>query len=226
MRSRLSLILLLVFIAVSGTFFVLSQKKEASAETEEISLSELTETDTGNNGDENRGINETEKGFKNAEKRTDEKKESESENESQSVFVYVCGQVVNEGVYELSSGARVIDAIKAAGGVTKAAAGTAVNQAEKITDGTRIYIPSKKEIKEGSIKPSGSQQVSEETGKVNINSASKEELMTLSGIGASKAEMIIKYREENGGFKEITDLMKISGIKQNSFNKIKDKITV
>ena len=84
----------------------------------------------------------------------------------------------------------------------------------------------KKEIKEGSIKPSGSQQVSEETGKVNINSASKEELMTLSGIGASKAEMIIKYREENGGFKEITDLMKISGIKQNSFNKIKDKITV
>ncbi|MDD4369638.1 MAG: helix-hairpin-helix domain-containing protein [Anaerostipes sp.] len=152
-----------------------------------------------------------------------QKKETTNTKKTRRIVVFVCGQVKKPGVYEFDSDERIVAAIKAAGGLTKKAAVESVNQAEEMKDGQQIYIPSvshKKNAK-GDQTPQGT-----DSGKVNINSASKEELMTLTGIGAAKAEDILSYRQEKGSFQKIQDIMKIQGIKEGVYNKIKDKITV
>lgn len=152
-------------------------------------------------------------------------------------ILHVCGEVRNPGVYSVDCEARVIDAIKAAGGFTKEAAEDAFNQADFITDGQRIYVPSKKEIESLSeteiaeVVFSSSAERENKDGssnktKVNINKATKEELMTIPGIGESKAESILAYRLEHGKFTTIEELQNISGIKSAIFNKMKDGITV
>ena len=171
--------------------------------------------------------------------KSDQKSESEradEDGENASAFVYVCGQVLKPGVYELTGENRVCDAIEAAGGPTKDADAQLINQAAQITDGMRIYVPSKEETESvdrfagNPAEPSAGSDIgvsgSEGTGKVNINTASKEELMTLAGIGESKASSIIEYREQHGRFSSIEDIMNIRGIKEGVFEKIKDQITV
>lgn len=144
-----------------------------------------------------------------------------SKDTKRSVWVYVCGSVNCPGVYELSEGSRITDAIEAAGGMTEEAADTYLNLAETLSDGQKIEVPSLEEA-----------EVLTEAGKtgaaglVNLNRATEEELMTLSGIGASKAKEIIRYRETKGGFGKPEDLMKIPGIKEGVFHKIRDQITV
>lgn len=136
---------------------------------------------------------------------------------SEEIYVYVCGAVVQEGVYRLPEGSRIFEAIEQAGGFREDAATIGVNQAQVLEDEMTVYVPTVEE------------EVSEESvsdGKVNINKASKEELMTLPGVGASRAESIIKYREQNGGFQTIEDIMQVSGIKEGLFEKIKDLIKV
>lgn len=133
------------------------------------------------------------------------------------IFVYVCGAVNREGVYELPSGSRVYQAIEVAGGFREDADTKAVNQAEILEDEEQLYIPMIGE----EYAP-----VSEEEGKININKASKEELMTLPGVGESRADSIIKYREDVGPFHSIEDIMQVSGIKEGLFEKLKDLITV
>ena len=136
------------------------------------------------------------------------------------------------GVYELRTDARIYEALEAAGGMTEDAAADWINQAEALSDGERIYVPTQEEAEESAQSVSG--QWADPNGnaggsasdKININTAAKEELMTLSGIGASKAESILKYRQEHGNFQSIEDLKKIEGIKDGVFNKIKDDITV
>ena len=173
-----------------------------------------------------------------------EKTENIETNDSQSFVVYVSGYVNNPGVYELSAGSRVIDAIDAAGGYSKEAYDNYLNLASLISDGQMIYVPSEEEVESGSIERgvasgadgSGAGGVtggngggnggnSSDSGTlVNINQASKEELMTLPGIGESKADKIIAYREANGRFNSPEGIMEISGIKDGLYNKIKDKI--
>lgn len=133
------------------------------------------------------------------------------------IFVYVCGAVNREGVYQLPSGSRIYEAVEMAGGFREDAATAEVNQAEVLEDEARLYVPT--------IAETIAQQ-GEEDGKINLNKATKEELMTLPGVGASRAESIIQYRNENGGFKSIEDIMQISGIKEGLFEKIKDLIKV
>lgn len=148
--------------------------------------------------------------------------------EQESIAIHVCGQVKNPGVYTLAKGARVSDAIDAAGGLTKEAAGDFINQAQKLEDEQQVYVLSQEEAKES---PKEVQQEknndshSENTGLININQATREELMTLPGIGEAKADMIITYREEHGKFASIEDIKNISGIKDGVFNKICDLIT-
>lgn len=137
--------------------------------------------------------------------------------ENESIFVYVCGAVLHEGVYELSIGSRAYEAIEKAGGFSEDAAMTYINQAEILEDETRLYVPTKEEM---------TAEQAEEAGKINLNTARKEELMTLPGVGEAKADSIIKYREVNGKFQSIEDIMQISGIKEGLFSKIKDYITV
>lgn len=136
-------------------------------------------------------------------------------------FVHICGEVEKPGVYELEEGSRVFQAVEAAGGFTEEASQSSMNLAETIADGMQIVILSKEEAE-------AVQAAAEESaaGLVNINQASKEQLMALPGIGESRAEDIIRYREESGGFQRIEDIMKVSGIKDAAFQKIKDSITV
>ena len=105
------------------------------------------------------------------------------------------------------------------------AAADSVNLARNVSDGEQIYIPTEEEASAGAA-GSGPASAGAQQGKVNINTASLEELMTLTGIGEAKAESIIRYREENGGFRKPEDLMEISGIKEGVFEKIKDDIII
>ena len=155
---------------------------------------------------------------------------SETEAMDPAFVVHVCGEVANPGIYELPAGSRIYEAVKAAGGFTENAEEESVNLASPIEDGVQIRIYSKEEaetLAAGAAPFDGFEASGE--GKepvVNLNTATKEELMTLSGIGESRAEDIIRYREENGGFQNIEDIMKVSGIKDAAFQKIKDRITV
>lgn len=155
---------------------------------------------------------------------------SETEAMAPAFVVHVCGEVANPGIYELPAGSRIYEAVKAAGGFTENAEEESVNLASPIEDGVQIRIYSKDEaetLAAGAAPFDGFEASGE--GKepvVNLNTATKEELMTLSGIGESRAEDIIRYREENGGFQNIEDIMKVSGIKDAAFQKIKDRITV
>lgn len=148
--------------------------------------------------------------------------------EQESIAVHVCGQVKNPGVYTLAQGARVSDAIDAAGGLTKDAAGDFINQAQKLEDEQQVYVPNQEEAKESPKEvqqETNNESHSENKGLVNINQATREELMTLPGIGEAKADMIITYREDHGKFASIEDIKNISGIKDGVFNKICDLIT-
>lgn len=143
--------------------------------------------------------------------------EAETDETEDSIFVFVCGAVQCAGVYELPAGSRVFEAVQLAGGFSQDAATAHINQAEVLEDEIRLYIPTMNEIAD---------EQSQSDGKVNINTAAKEELMTLPGVGESKAALIIQYREEYGRFQAIEDIMNISGIKEGLFGKIKDYIKV
>lgn len=146
--------------------------------------------------------------------------ETEQESGTEALFVDVRGAVVNPGVYELSAKSRVYEAIEAAGGLLPEAEERVVNQAALLSDGQQIYIPAKgEETPETAL-------AMETDGRVNINTASAGELTSLPGIGESRAADIIAYRESNGGFSSIEDIMQVSGIKDALFQKIKDKIKV
>ncbi|MBR1567452.1 MAG: helix-hairpin-helix domain-containing protein [Lachnospiraceae bacterium] len=159
------------------------------------------------------------------------------------ICVFVCGHVKEPGVYELPYGGRVCDGIALAGGLTEDADGTAVNQARPLVDGEKVYIPALGEdyhedqsvipYKTGTAYTTGSIGNTEELDSangnrslVNINYASKEELMTLPGIGETKAEAILTYRENHGLFRTKEDIMNIEGIKDGVYHKIEALITV
>ena len=153
-----------------------------------------------------------------------------------SIAVYVCGAVNCPGVYELSASARVYQAVEAAGGFRDDADQEWVNQAQFLQDGGKIRIYTRLEtdqmrqegLEEGSVLPEGQDAQTEQAGEspVNLNTATREELMTLPGIGEAKADAVIAYREENGGFSSPEEIMNISGINEAVFSQIKDRITV
>lgn len=142
----------------------------------------------------------------------------------QNIFVYVCGEVGSPGVYELPADSRVYEAVNAAGGMKETAAVSYLNQAEKVSDGQKIYVPSQEEAAGQDVNAQGTGEMND--GRVNLNTASKEELMSLSGIGEVRAEAIVRYREEKGGFTSVEELKEIEGIKDGVFNKIKDQVKV
>ena len=152
--------------------------------------------------------------------------------EEKNVFIQISGAVKNPGVYEVKSGSWIFEVMDLSGGYTEEAATDVVNLARPVKDEMQIYIPTKKEVEmsnqdyfwENYQMPEEEKENSD--GRVNLNTATKEELMSLPGIGESKAEAIMDYREKNGGFSDISDIMKISGIKEAAFEKIKELIVV
>jgi len=163
-----------------------------------------------------------------------EMKEPVDEAVIQQVFVDIKGAVMYPGVYELQADQRIIDAVKLAGGYTQDADTQLINHAQKVEDEMVIYIPIKGEKLDEittnilTMPTSGTSQSNNgmKAQKVNLNKADEAALTTLSGIGPSKAQSIISYREENGSFKTIEDLKKVSGIGEKTFEKLKDFITV
>lgn len=137
------------------------------------------------------------------------------------IVVYICGAVKNPGVYTLDKGSRVAQGLELAGGFAPGASKEFVNLAAVLTDGEQVYFPEKSEaerlLEEQSLK---------EQGKVNINTATLEEFMTLTGIGESRAKDIIAYRTSNGAFETPEDLMQVPGIKESTYNRFKDMIYV
>lgn len=146
----------------------------------------------------------------------------------QECCVYICGAVNRPGVYILPAGSRIYEAVKQAGGLTDDASESSVNQAEEVTDGQMIRVPTTEEAeKQESNEPDTAEGIPEPSdGRINLNTADISELMTLPGIGESKAQSILSYREETGGFASAEEIMNITGIKEGIYTKIKDYITV
>jgi len=140
-------------------------------------------------------------------------------------YVYICGEVKYPGVYEMEAGERIYQVVERAGGYTQAAAADYLNLAEPVADGMKLVVPDQNELAQAPelYEPMG---LSRETAKINLNTATKEQLMTLRGIGEARAGDIIRYRETHGSFSCIEDIMKVSGIKDAAFQKIKESITV
>ena len=137
-------------------------------------------------------------------------------------YVYICGAVVSPGVYEVPEHTRIYEVVELADGFTPEADDTVLNLAENVLDGQKLYIPKQGEVTE---KADTAQDV-QGVGKVNINTADKTALMTLPGIGQSKAEALFQYREAHGRFSSVEEIMNVDGIKEGVFNKIKDSIKV
>ena len=183
--------------------------------------------------------------FTSAEADDPEPQEDTTEIPPEELVVHVCGCVNSPGVYRLKPGSRIIEAVEKAGGFTDEADNSVINLADRLTDGMQIYVPAMNPEPDETRTPgqyvrqadnipgqgtdpyAGSgPNAGTDSGKVNLNTASKDELMTLNGVGASRADAIIAYRTENGPFASTEEIMNISGIKDGLFGKIKDKITV
>lgn len=188
-----------------------------------------------------------------ADKAADSERREPAETITGVIYVDVCGAVNSPGVVSLAEGSRVFEAIDRAGGLRSDADERFINKARILSDGEQIYVPTREETEgqspqfagsspgtfpgegipgnasdyDGNRQPGGAADPGiDAEGKVNINTADSETLQTLSGIGQSRAEAIILYRETNGAFESIEDIMKVNGIKNALFNNIKNDITV
>jgi competence protein ComEA len=157
------------------------------------------------------------------------------------IVIDISGAVGKPSVLKLPEGSRVYEAVEKAGGFTSEADTRLINQAELLSDGQKLYIPTKKEVEKaqegngsvgpGTIPGSGASaisgmQKSADQGLININTADSAALQQLSGVGPSTAEKIISYRNENGSFQSIEDIKNVSGIGDKTFEKFKNKIKV
>ena len=201
-RKQLRTAVILLFVVVCGLFFLKKEPKDQGMTV--INQSELM----------------------------DEVVELETEpKEDSTVTVHVCGAVRKEGVYTFPAGARVVDAIEAAQGINTEGAGEVLNQASLLIDGMQLYVPTKEEV--SFEKWSGEQQgrvesdsLTESAGLVNINQADRNTLMNLPGVGESKADAILVYREQYGDFQSVEEIMRVPGIKEGVYKKIESLITV
>ena len=164
-----------------------------------------------------------------------ESKATESQNvsgEEGDIFVHVVGEVNAPGIVKVPSGTRLYNVIEKAGGMTKNAQSDYLNLADVVKDGQQIRVISKKEYKKLKKKKSSSESQNEsqgdqnKSGLININTATAEELQTLSGIGEVRAKAIVEYRTQSGNFSKIEDIKNVSGIGDATFNNIKSMICV
>ncbi|HEM4597283.1 TPA: helix-hairpin-helix domain-containing protein [Streptococcus suis] len=198
--------------AVAGllmaTFLIFSQP----AKSDQTGLTDFPQTEQTSSGQE----------------QTEETSTEESEELSQ-LTVDVKGAVEKPGLYTLEAGARVNDAVEAAGGLTSQADPKSINLAQKLSDEAVVYVASKDEnISVVTSTATSSAMSSEEksTSLVNLNTATEADLQTISGIGAKRAADIIAYREANGGFKSVDDLNNVSGIGDKTMESIRPYVTV
>lgn len=149
----------------------------------------------------------------------------EQEDEKKQLFVDVSGAVRFPGVYELEEGSRVFQAVEAAGGFLEHAFPEQVNLAGILKDEQHIYIPYEPDSPEAILREKQTSGIASD-GKVDLNTADLEQFMTLTGIGETRARAILEYRNSNGPFSSVEDIMNVQGIKEGTFAKIKDEIVV
>ena len=206
-------IIIVILIIISVAYYIYKTNEEKNIQE---SINELIETN-----------NKTENTIETNEESNNETKESSQDTENK-ILIHITGAIKKEGVYELTEGDRIIDAINKAEGVTEEADTSQINMASKLEDGMKIYVPKKGEnttnIQSQEEQIENIQIKSEK--KININTASMDELDTLPGIGEATAQKIIDYRKEKGKFSKIEDLKEVSGIGESKYEKIKDKICV
>ena len=206
--DKIKIIATITFIILAGTVYSVSTMIKGGKADDRI---ELVVTDSViSTSDE-------------ADSHFDSSDDSTKDDSNTDIYVHICGAVINPGVYQVPAGTRVYQALELAGGSSDDAYLSGINLADKLADGQKVYIPSEGENAEGILSTdSGDVQ----SVMININTASEAELMTLPGIGQSRAKDIINYRVKNGLFESINDIMKVSGIKEAAFEKIKDLIKV
>ena len=214
--------IIIILVIIGSIYYIYKNEEE-----EYIDFEEAFNVNTQNE------IEKSEENNTENEKDTNEKLEAINQ-----IVIHISGQVLNPGVISLKEGARVIDAVNAAGGLTAEADINKVNLAFLLSDAQKIYIPSVKEKEEVAVISEGSgsnletssqenKNVSEiEKLMVNINTASETELQKLPGIGNSIASRIVAYRKENGKFNTIEEIQNVSGIGSSKFNNIKNYICV
>lgn len=254
-RYIIKTVVLVLIIIIAGIFYINPTKEDGSviinkdniSDKESDSKSIIDGVISGSDADINNsnGVNGNEAG-------NDGLNENNSNMPEGEIYVYICGAVVNAGVVSGGADMRLYQAVELCGGLIDEADGTKVNLAMQLKDGDKIYIPYAyddinltDEINNGcnpnatgisgsNIENSGGNSKSSggntggagSSNLININKASKSELMQLSGIGEARALDIISYREKYGAFKRIEDIKNVSGIKDAAFNKIKDYICV
>jgi competence protein ComEA len=147
----------------------------------------------------------------------------EAKKEPQVATIDVKGAVKKPGIYKLTSPVRLYQALEKAGGATESADVNRINLAKVIADGSMIYIPKKGEQIPTEASPIQNKEADK---KINLNTATLEELETLEGLGPTKARAIIQYRGEHGGFRSIDELLQVSGIGERTLERIKEKLYV
>jgi competence protein ComEA len=215
-------IILFIIVIVSGVIYAKSGYKELKKnDTESIFV---------DNSEENAQLNENKNSYKGASKKGSV--EVSIPAQEKTIVVEIKGEVKKPDVYILNENAIVKELIEAAGGLTENAELTNINRAKKLQNHELIYIANKndanKEVSNVSseAKSTNNKAQVENSKKVNINTATLEDLKILNGIGDSKAKSIIEYREQNGGFKSIEDIKNVTGIGEKMFERIKEQIEI
>jgi competence protein ComEA len=202
-KEKIIITMLILVISIIGLKLFLSKNAAKVSQYEEVVLTDTTDL-----------IAETEK----------------ENNDVVKMYVDIKGAVKLPGMYEVTSDMRVLNVIDMAGGLKEIADDSQVNFSQRIEDQMVIYIPVEgEELSETVIAGTNSNTANiskDEEGKINLNQATKEELMTLSGVGEKKAEKIIEYREENGSFKTIEDLKNVNGFGEKSFESLEKYISI
>ena len=213
--NKIKLILIISFVVLAGTLYSCNHKNN--------DIISLDNSDLNNVDDQ--GISEESSDIDNPiqEDLTIEESPTESQ---KLIYVHICGAVKTPNVYPVKEYTRLFELVEIAGGLSPDAAGDFINQAATVSDGDQVYIPTRQEVEESNLTIPIASSNEQGSDKVNINTASRDELMTLTGIGESKANSIIDYRQKHGDFNKIEDIMNISGIKDAAFNKISEFITV
>ena len=201
MKRKINICFILLILLFSVVTFCSCSKKSYLEKDSNVNATSDDETSSSSKGNSSKGSKD---------------KTSDSTGKC---YVQVVGAVNKPGVYELEGDARIFQAILMAGGLREDADESCLNQAQKISDGMKLEIKTKDEAV-------ASQQSAISDNKVDINTADAKTLMTLPGIGESKANSIIKYRESKGRFNSIEDLKNITGIKEGVYNKVADSIKV
>ena len=221
-KKILIIIITIITIGVAYYAYTSFEKKDFTVESSDLEINKANEE---NNSKVENGVRD--------------------ESEENKIIVHISGEVKNQGIVELEENSRVNDAIEKAGGVTENAYMKDINLAYKLEDGMKIYIPSKEEVENnknvGDVLSgnryynsaeniNGSSNVNSEDNeskkKVNINTANKDELDTLPGIGEVTAEKIIEYRNKNGKFASKEEIKEVSGIGDSKYEQIKDLIEI